>query len=114
MQSSSNLDNKATTNVIFRDFEMNHSSTISATTAETKKDGLNALKKTNHPTRRSSCKTARSDSPSSTTMTSVKDEVSSENEPTDLTFLREADLYCFKVSKVTICFMPTLVVLETR
>ena len=35
LQSSGNLDNKATTNVISRDVEMNHPATVSASAAET-------------------------------------------------------------------------------
>ena len=45
LQTSSNFENKATTNVISRDVEMNHPSTVSATTAETEGDDLDALEK---------------------------------------------------------------------
>ena len=85
MQSSCNLDNKATTNVISRDVEMNHLSNVSATASETKKDGLNAQEKKNHPTPWCSGQTTRSDAPSFATITSVTDEVSSEKDPMDLT-----------------------------
>ena len=80
LQSSSYLDNKATTSVISRDVEMND-----ATAAETKRDSLNAQEKTNHPAPWSSCQSTRSDAPSSATMTSVTDETSSAKVPLDLT-----------------------------
>ena len=85
LQSSGHLDNKATTNVMPRDVEMNHPSTASATAAETKRDSLNAQEKTNHPTPRSFCQTNRSDAPSSATMKSMTDEISSEKVSLDLT-----------------------------
>ena len=85
LQSSGNLDNKVTTNVISRDVGMNYPSTASATAGETKRDSLNAQEKTNHPTPWSSCQTTRSDVPSSATMTSGIDEISSEKVPLDLT-----------------------------
>ena len=84
-QSSGNLDSKATTNVISREVEMNHPSAASATAAETKRNSLSAQEKTNHPTPQSSCQSTRSDAPSSATMTSVTDEISSEKVPLDLT-----------------------------
>ena len=85
LQSSGNLDNKATTNVTSRDVGMNYPSTASTTAAETKRNSLNVQEKTNHPTPQSSCQTTRSDVPSSVTMTSVTDEISSEKVPLDLT-----------------------------
>ena len=85
LQSSGNLDNKATTNVTSTDVGMNYPSTASATAAETKRNSLNVQEKTNHPTPQSSCQTTRSDVPSSVTMTSVTDEISSEKVPLDLT-----------------------------
>ena len=75
LQLSGNLDKKATTNVISRDIKMNHPSTASANAAETKRDSLNAQKKTNHPISRRSWQTTRYDAPSSATMTSVTDEI---------------------------------------
>ena len=85
LQSSDNLGNKANTNVISRDVRMNHPSTASATAAEAKRDSLNAQEKTNHAILWSSCQTTRSDVPSSATMTSVTDQISSEKVPLDLT-----------------------------
>ena len=85
LQSFGNLDNKVTTNFISRNVGMNHSSTASATAAETKGDSLNAQEKTNHPTPWSSCQTTRSDALSSLTMRSVTDEILSEKLPLDLT-----------------------------
>ena len=75
LQTSSNFENKATTIVISRDVEMNHPCTVSATTAETEGDGLDALEKTNYPTPQSSCQTTRSDVLSSAVMTSVEGKI---------------------------------------
>ena len=84
LQLSGNLDNKATTNFISRDVERNHPSTVSATAAEAKRGGLDALKKINHPTPRSFCRTNSSDAVPSATI-SVANEISSGKVPMDLT-----------------------------
>ena len=84
LQSSGNLANKATTNVISIDVKMSHPSTASATAAKAKRGCLNALKKRNHPTPQSSCRTSSSDAVPSAAI-SVTNKISSRKVSMDLT-----------------------------